>query len=251
MTILEILNTTEHRPWKIPTENWKFYQEWNNAIFLHWQVELNELKKFVPKELEIDLFEGKPWISLVAFTMEKIRPKNLPSFPPISDFHEINIRTYVKSNNKTGVYFLSIECGKLISCKIAKGISELPYRYSNIKRAKNSYYSENSEFNDQLNIEFTIGKEISEKAELDKWLTERYALFQDSEKSINEFEIHHLEWPINEIDLKKIDFNYPRFSKLIKNEPNKIQYSKGVKVIAWGKNKKEKLATITKHSPSQ
>lgn len=43
MTIREILNTTEHRPWKIPIGSWKFYQEWNNAIFLHWQVELNEL----------------------------------------------------------------------------------------------------------------------------------------------------------------------------------------------------------------
>ena len=243
MTIQEILNTTEHRPWKIPTKNWKFYQEWNNAIFLHWQVELKELKKFVPKELEIDLFEGKPWVSVVVFKMEKIRPKNLPSFSPISDFDEINIRTYVKSNNKTGVYFLSIEGGTSLSCKVAKGISELPYRYSKIKRTENLYESYNSKFNDKLNIEFTSGKEINEKTELDKWLTERYALFQDTDRSINEFEIHHLEWPINEIDLKKVVFKYQRFDKLIKNAPNKTQYSKGVKVIAWGKNKKEKTGS--------
>ena len=240
MTIPEILNTTEHRLWKIPTESWKFYQEWNNAIFLHWQVELTELKKFMPNELEIDLFDGKPWVSIVAFTMEKMRPKNMPSFPPISDFHEINIRTYVKSNNKSGVYFLSIEGGTNLSCKIAKGISELPYRYSKIKRTENQFKSYNSEFNDKFNLGFTIGKEIYKKTELDKWLTERYALYQDSEKSINEFEIHHIEWPINEIDLKNVDLNYERFDKLIKNEPNKAQYSKGVKVIAWGKNKKEK-----------
>ena len=244
MTIREILNTTEHRPWKMPTENWKFYQEWNNAIFLHWQVELSELKKFVPKELEIDLFKGKPWVSMVAFTMEKIRPKNLPSFPPISDFDEINIRTYVKSNNKTGVYFLSIEGGTNLSCKIAKGISELPYRYSKIKRSEKIFESHNSEFNDKLSVEFTIGKELREKTELDKWLTERYALFQDLDKSINEFEIHHLEWPINEIDLKKVNLNYQRFNMLINNEPNKFQYSNGVKVIAWGKNKLKKLAVV-------
>jgi len=201
---------------------------------------LTELKKFVPNELEIDLFDGKPWVSIVAFTMEKMRPKNMPSFPPISDFHEINIRTYVKSNNKSGVYFLSIEGGTNLSCKIAKGISELPYRYSKIKRTENQFKSYNSEFNDKFNLGFTIGKEIYKKTELDKWLTERYALYQDSEKSINEFEIHHIEWPINEIDLKNVDLNYERFDKLIKNEPNKAQYSKGVKVIAWGKNKKEK-----------
>lgn len=240
MTIREILNTTEHRPWEIPTESWKFYQEWNNAIFLHYQIELTELEKFVPKELEIDLFDGKPWISVVAFTMEKIRPKNLPPFPSISDFDEINIRTYIKSNNKTGVYFLSIEGGKNLSCKVAKGISELPYRFSTIKRSENKYISQNKEFNDKLSIEFTIGKELKEKTELDKWLTERYALFQDTDKSINEFEIHHLEWPINEIDLHELDLNYPRFEKLLKDKPSKIHYSKGVKVIAWSKNKKEK-----------
>lgn len=239
MTIQEILNTTEHRPWKIPAGNWKFYQEWNNVIFLHYQVDLTELKKFVPEELEIDLFEGKPWISVVAFTMEKIRPKNLPSFPPISDFDEINIRTYVKSNNKTGVYFLSIEGGKNFSCKVAKRVSELPYRFSEMNRTDTKYQSKNTQFNDRLEIEFSIGEEQIEKNELDKWLTERYALFQDADKSINEFEIHHPEWPINKIELQRLDIHYPRFANLILDKPSKIQYSKGVQVIAWGKLKKE------------
>jgi len=243
MRISEILNTTEHRPWPLPKEQWRFYQEWNNSIFLHWQVDLSELEKFVPKELEIDLFEGKPWVSVVAFTMEKIRPKNVPSFSPISTFDEINIRTYIKSNNKTGVYFLSIEGGTRLSCKIAKGISELPYRFSKMKRSPNKFGSCNSEFNDQLELEFKVGGKVSEKSDLDRWLTERYALFQDSKKSINEFDIHHLEWVINEMDLVKIKVNYPRFDKLIHHEPNKIQYSKGVEVIAWGKAKSDRQET--------
>ena len=246
MKIQEILNQKQHRPWKIPTEKWRFYQEWNKAIFLHWQVDLTELQKLVPKELEIDVFEGKPWVSVVAFTMEKIRPRNLPYFSPISNFDEINIRTYIKSNNKSGVYFLSIEGGKSLSCKVAKVMSELPYRFSKIKRTENRYQSTNSVYNDKLNIEFTVGKEINEKTALDKWLTERYALFQDTETSINEFEIHHLEWSINEIDLKIVEFSYPRFNELFKNEPNMIQYSKGVKVIAWGKNKVDKIGYKTR-----
>lgn len=240
MTIKEILHTTEHRPWKLPLGNWKFYQEWNNAIFMHWQVNLHELEKFVPKELEIDLYDGKPWVSLVAFTMEKIRPRNLPAFPPISDFDEINIRTYVKSNNKTGVYFLSIEGGNKLSCKIAKGISELPYRYSRMKRSNHQYVSNNPETNDKLKVKFLVGSDIEHKNGLDRWLTERYALFQDAEKSINEYEIHHIEWPIKDIELRHLDFDYPVFKKLIENKPAKIQYSKGVQVIAWGKNRKEK-----------
>ena len=127
-----------------------------------------------------------------------------------------------------------------MSCKIAKRISELPYRYSNIERTKKQFKSSNLEYNDKLNIEYTIGKELKEKTKLDKWLTERYALFQDSTKSINEFEIHHLEWPINEIQLEVVDLEYQRFNNLINDEPNKVQYSTGVKVIAWEKIKKAK-----------
>ncbi|WP_298315865.1 DUF2071 domain-containing protein [uncultured Aquimarina sp.] len=240
MTIREILKNTLHRPWDIPNEPWKYYQEWNNAIFLHWKVDYDELKKFVPKELEIDLFEGNAWVSLVAFSMEKIRPKHLPYFPPISNFEEINIRTYIKSGKKTGVYFLSIEGGKKISCKIARKISELPYRYSKMKRKSDFYTSSNNNFRDVFEIQFNLGKEQKTKSNLDIWLTERYALFQDTQDAINEYEIHHPEWPLQEIEIKSLSVQYARFMNLLKGTPNQIGYSKGVQVIAWGMNKKSK-----------
>jgi len=49
-----------------------------------------------------------------------------------------------------------------------------------------------------------------------------------------------LPWLINDVELKSIKCNYPRFKTLLNNEPEKIQYSKGVKVLAWGKNRIEK-----------
>ena len=241
MTIQEILKSTTHRPWPIPEGSWKFYQEWNNVIFLHWQADIEILQQLVPKEIELDLFEGKPWVSVVAFTMQKIRPKHLPSFPPVSDFDEINIRTYVKSNGKTGVYFLSIEGGNHLSCKIAKRISELPYRFSKMNRTYDSYESYNSEFKDRLSLDYSIGNISKEKDTLDKWLTERYTLFQDSKDAINEFEIHHVEWPIYDLDIQKTDIHYPRFKNLFDRLPDKIQYSTGVQVLAWGKQTKKKI----------
>lgn len=240
MTIQKILDHKEHRPWELPNEKWKFYQEWNNAIFLHFKVNLEELKKHVPKELEIDLFQGEAWVSVVAFTMEKIRPKNIPAFSPISNFHEINIRTYVKMNNKTGVYFLSIEGGTKLSCKIAKFISDLPYRYSTIERTSKLYSSSNLNFKDELCFEFEIGKQIEQKSEVDNWLTEKYALFQETDNYINEYEIHHFPWVVNDVDVKNLKCFYPRFMYLLNNKPDKMQYSKGVKVLAWGKNRIKK-----------
>lgn len=235
MSIDEILKTKTHRPWELPNKNWKYYQEWNNTIFLHWKVDEKELQKLVPNDLELDLFEGSPWVSLVAFTMEKIRPKNLPAFSPISNFHEINIRTYVKYNGKPGVYFLSIEGGNSISCQIARSLSELPYRYSNINRKNGYYHSSNSEFSDELEMKYKIGDNLVKKTGLDIWLTERYALFQDTENTINSFEIHHIEWPVNALEITQLNIDYPRFNHLINPSPERVAYSTGVQVIAWGK----------------
>ncbi len=244
MTVNEILNATEHRPWSLPSGKWKYYQEWNNAVFLHWQVDIEALRSLVPSDLEIDLFDGKPWVSLVAFTMERIRPRYLPPFALISDFDEINVRTYVKKDGKAGVHFLSIEAGNWISCKVARTLSELPYRKSRMKRQGNSYASENEMLKDRLYIEYEIGRELKEKTLLDKWLTERYALLQDAKTSINAFEIHHLEWPTYELDIKEIEVHYPRFKNLLNNMPDRTHYSPGVKVIAWDKRRTEKQ-TIT------
>ena len=70
MEIHDILKIKNHRPCELPNESWSFYQEWNNAIFLHFKVELEELKQYIPKELEIDLFENDE--SVLKFTKPKL-----------------------------------------------------------------------------------------------------------------------------------------------------------------------------------
>ncbi|RIV72590.1 YqjF family protein [Flagellimonas aequoris] len=237
MSIEDILGGTKHRPWPLLNKKWAYYQEWNNVLFLHYQVSLSELEKFVPKHLEIDLFAGSPWISVVVFTMEKVRLKNLPYFPPISNFHEINIRTYVKFNNKPGVFFLSIEGEKLLSCKIAKAISNLPYRYSCIIKSTTTCQSKNELFGDQLKLTFEIGAPKMYKNDLDLWLTERYALFQNTINSINTYDIHHLEWPLSELKFQQFEVDYPRYKKLFQEGPELVHFSKGVQVLAWKMNK--------------
>lgn len=132
---------------------------------------------------------------------------------------------------------MSIEGGNRVSCKIAKAFSGLPYRYSKMNRPGALYYSENKEFDDNIFIKYAIGEGFEEKTILDKWLTERYVLFQDTKASINEFEIHHIEWPIKKLDLKEVEVKYNRFKKLLKNIPDVQHYSPGVQVIAWDKKR--------------
>lgn len=231
----EILSDISHRPYPIPNGEWVYYQEWNRALFLHWVVPYELLIKCVPANLEIDTIEGKCYISVVAFTMEKIRPKYIPSIKYISDFDEINVRTYVKKGNKGGVYFLNIEAGKSISAFIAKAISGLPYEKSSIARKSNSYISENLKKGFSLKVNYDIKQKLHNKSDLDHWLTERYCLYLEKENQLFRYDIHHKEWELKGVELKNLHVDYKIGEiHLGKTPPDQTHYSEGIKVLAWG-----------------
>ncbi len=239
MKAQDILDQIKHRPFAYPNHSWKYYQEWNDTIFLHWQVNPKLIEPMLPKGINPDVINGKSWVSLVAFDMNNIGVRSIPKIPHISDFHEINIRVYITCKGKPSVYFLSMEGSKKTSCKVLKAVSKFPYRYSKMERSSLNFKSQNRKYNDSFNIEYNVGNDIASKDETDLWLTERYAVFQDYKKSIIEYDVHHMEWPVNKIRIEKLELNYPRFNHLINNSPDRIHYSKGIQVLAWNKRKHE------------
>ncbi|MBN9295475.1 MAG: DUF2071 domain-containing protein [Filimonas sp.] len=234
-----LLKQIAHRPWPLPAGEWSYYQEWNNALFLHWKMPIECLIPLVPGTLQIDTIDGEAWISLVAFTMEKIHPRGLPALSVISDFHEVNVRTYVIKDGKPGVYFLSIEAAKTISVLISKTLSGLPYEKARMRRdineAGKSYFSMNKKRKFSLQADVTIGQQVKGKSRLDKWLTERYCLYMAQPGTCTRYDIHHLEWPLNEVDIKSLDVHYNIENIKLNNAPDKMHYSKGVVVLAWKK----------------
>ena len=235
MKAKDILNKTKHRPFDYPKRSWKFYQEWNNAIFFHWEVESELIKPLLPEGINLDTINDKTWVSLVAFDMNHIGIRSIPKMPHISDFHEINIRVYITCNEKPSVYFLNMEGSKRTSCSVLKMVSKFPYRYSKMNRNNFSYKSKNEPNNDSFYTEYRLDHNVINKDKTDLWLTERYAVFQDYKGKIIEYDVHHIEWPIQSINVKKLELNYPRFNHLINNKPDRIHYSKGVQVLTWDK----------------
>lgn len=232
--ITNIISETSHRPYDLPKGEWVYYQEWNRAIFLHWKVPFEVLRELVPSRLNIDIFEGNCYVSLVMFTMEKIRPRYLPSVGIVSNFDEINLRTYIDNDNRKGVYFLNIEAGKSLSTFIARSISGLPYGKSKIERTAKRYSSINAKKGFGLDVEFEVKETIDNKSELDRWLTERYCLYLDSGNDLYRYDIHHKEWTLRNVDIKKLDINYMIGGiDLRKSPPLMSHYSDGIEVLAW------------------
>jgi uncharacterized protein YqjF (DUF2071 family) len=233
----DILLNTRHRPFDLPKGNWNYYQEWNNALFLHWKVPFEILRELIPNQLNIDIFEGSSYVSLVAFTMEKIRPRYLPAVSFISNFDEINLRTYVENGGKQGVYFLNIEAAKYLSAFIAQTLSGLPYEKATIYRTDVTYQSNNPQKDFYFNAEFEIKEQLTEKTALDKWLTERYCLYIDINKAMYRYDIQHKEWEIKKVEIKNLNLNYHIKELKLSTHPDYVHYSDGIKVVSWQREK--------------
>jgi len=84
-------------------------QTWNDLLFAHWSVPAEQLRKLVPPELSLDLYDGKSWVAIAPFQMTGVALRGVPPVPVLSAFPELNVRTYVMYNGKPGVFFFSLD----------------------------------------------------------------------------------------------------------------------------------------------
>lgn len=233
--IKHILAQTSNRQYPLPKEKWKYYQEWHDTIFFHWKVPKRLIEQYIPDGVELDTFNNIAWISLVAFEVKNMRMRNLPVLPFISHFYEINIRTYVIKNGIQGIYLFSIETDKFIEVFFSRLFIGLPYQKSKIIRTKTSLFAENTNLNSHLNIEFDIDTSSLEKTDLDFWLSERHALYENCNKKLCRFDVHHQEWNLQKLNAKicKMKYNAGKYALTI--YPDKVHYAKKAEVILWGK----------------
>src|SRR5262245_54548570 len=87
-----------------------FLCEWPRVLFMHYAVDAKVLQPQVPFALE--LFDGRAIVSLVAFTMQRFRPRwggrlTERLFRPARTNSFFNVRTYVRHCGEPGAYFIT------------------------------------------------------------------------------------------------------------------------------------------------
>lgn len=78
---------------------------WHDLLLITYDIDPELLNEHLPPGLEPDRREGRAFISLVAFDFLNTRVKGL-KFPFHVNFPEINLRIYVKNNDRRGVVFI-------------------------------------------------------------------------------------------------------------------------------------------------
>src|SRR5215472_6828521 len=130
MTVHPLLTQVEHRPIPLPTRPWIMVQQWHDLLFAHWALQPEQLRRLVPTQLELDLFQGKAYVAVTPFHMSGIRARFLPPLPGFSRFPELNVRTYVRYGDIPGVYFFSLDAGSLPAVRAARASYGLPYLHA-------------------------------------------------------------------------------------------------------------------------
>lgn len=182
-------------------------QTWRNLLFAHWRMPPRTLRPLVPAGLTLQTFDGDAWLGITPFVVTGLRPRAVPAIPGVSEFPEINVRTYVTAGGKPGVFFFSLDAGSALAVMGARALYSLPYFRARITvrpAARGGIaYSSRRSHRGAPPAEFAAeyrptGDAAAARAgTLDHWLTERYCLYAaDRRGGLHRAEIHHPPWPL-------------------------------------------------------
>jgi uncharacterized protein YqjF (DUF2071 family) len=207
-----LTDQTSHRPWPLPKSRWVMFMRWHDLLFLHWPIRPEFIRPLIPMTLELDTFDRWCWVGVVPFHMSGVRPRYVPL--PLA-LPELNVRTYVKSAGKSGVWFFSLDAASWIAVRAARWLG-LPYfdarmkvesaadrtRYDSVRIHKNA---PRAEFRADYAPTGAVYRATA--GTIDHWLTERYCLFAALKPERVVFgEIHHPPWALQPAEVN-LDVN--------------------------------------------
>ena len=104
---------------------------WRNLIMAQYEVAPATLAPWVPSGVELDLYQGRCYVSLVGFLFDRVRVLGLP-IPFHTRFEEVNLRFYVArtapdGTRRRGVVFIREFVPRAAITLIANSLYEEPY----------------------------------------------------------------------------------------------------------------------------
>ena len=193
-----------------PDDVMVMHQCWDRLLFLHWEMEPEILAATLPKGLTLDTHEGKAYIGVVPFFMRGIRPRFCPSVPGISDFLEMNLRTYVHdAQGRPGVWFYSLDANQPLAVAVARALFRLPYQHATMSAQIESgdwvrYKSRRCWTQVETDYLYRgVGEpRAGSPGTLEYFLAERYLLYSGDDNGLYCGRVHHTPYPLMEAEVE-------------------------------------------------
>lgn len=229
--------------------------KWENIIMANYAVKPEILKPYLPKGVELDLYYGKPYVSLVGFMFTKTKLFNIP-IPWLGTFEEINLRFYVLRKDgdviKRGVVFVN----ETIPYKAVAWMANKLYKehYTAIptkhvwklgNETKHIQYEWkiNGEWN-QINVEALTRSDTMTAGSFEEYIFEHYFGYTKvNDATTEEYKINHPSWKVNKVTNVTINCNFNKmygseFGYLSKLEPDTVFLAEGSPIeVEWKRNR--------------
>jgi uncharacterized protein len=231
-----------------------FYGDWLRPVFMHYQVDPERLQPYVP--FELDLRDGKAYVSLVAFTIRSLRPVwggrwTSWILSPIATHELLNVRTYVRHGNEPGIYFLAEWIPNRLSVVLGPRTFGLPYRLGRLEY-RHLHEEGEGRFSGTvtagaLKLRYSAHSDADPNSTLDlvqcpagslsEFLLERYTAFTSAGSRRKFFRVWHAPWLQMEIEARVHDdsllrANFPWFPSA---RPVAANYSPGAEQVWMGR----------------
>lgn len=226
--------------------------EWNDLALINYEIDPKILENYVPKGTELDLWNGKCYLSLIGFMFENVKILGL-KIPFHVNFEEVNLRFYVKrfedGNWKRGVVFIKEIVPKHAITIVANTLYKEHYetlkmRHSRTQTATSKSFQYDWKKNNKWNsITMQTNKSalpIGENSEAE-FITEHYFGYTKyNEKTTIEYEVRHPRWQQLEVTHYEIDVNFENiygkhFNFLQQLKPTSAFLALGSKITIEGK----------------
>jgi uncharacterized protein len=159
--------------------------DWLGALFLNYEIDAGRLQPFVP--FNLDLWNGRAFVSLVAFTMRGMRLARLGALgawvcKPIATHEFLNLRAYVRHGDDAAICFLAEWLPNRLSVLCGPLLYALPYRHASIQYGRagpllrGTVVARKGRFQYEGKLHNQIFRECGEGS-LDHFLIERYMAF--------------------------------------------------------------------------
>ncbi len=214
-------------------------QIWRDLTFIHWRYDASLLRPLIPRQLELDSWQGECWVGLIPFRIAGLALPRGPAIPWLSSFPETNVRTYViDSSGRRGVWFFSLDAARLLGVLTARIVYGLPYFWAKMSMKideTSAHYRSRRIFDRaaQSDIRIEIGETITAPDDLTAFLTARFCLYAQRSGRLVKAEIHHNAWPLQKARITHLQQNLIQAAGLPapQGEPL-VHFSRRVDVLA-------------------
>lgn len=222
---------------------------WHDLLFMHYEVDPDQLQSILPGSVKLDTFDGKAYIGIVPFRMSDVAPRYCPELPLVSRFPELNVRTYVTIDEKPGVWFFSLDATSRLAVRAARTMFHLNYVDASITLKKNprpcpgkwiNYHSVRTDASAppaELYCEYRpVGDwYFAKPGTLTHWLTARYCLYTtDSKGTLYRGEINHDPWRLQDAQAIVIVNTMTEGLGLdVGDQQPLLHFASDTKVVAW------------------